>query len=153
MLFSFSTFSPYKLSATNIYFLFFSESCQLTNLNLYLQIKGRRNQLQVLGLPKLNCTGSFDWTYKFVWLVFQDHKTSKLTSIINIWCFWIMNSFFFASAPVFNQNLQFLQTFRWQICFLEHSWDVNVGEMSTGCLNAIQASKKYHQPLFPLFPP
>lgn len=62
MLFSFSTLSGYKLSATNIYFLFFSESCQLTNLNLYLKIKGRRNQLQMLGLTKLNCTVSFDWT-------------------------------------------------------------------------------------------
>lgn len=103
----------------------------------------------MLGLPKLNCTGSFDWTYKVVWLLFQDHKTSKLTSIISIWCFWIMNSFYFASAPVFNQNLQFLQTFRWQICFWEHSWDVNAREVSTDCLNAIQASKKYHQTLSP----
>lgn len=56
MFFSFSTFSAYEFSATNIYFLLFCDSYEQTNLNLYLQIKCRRNQLQVFGLPTLNCT-------------------------------------------------------------------------------------------------
>lgn len=72
-----------------------------------------------------------------------------MISIINIWSFWIMNSFF-ASTSVFTLNLLFLQTFSWQIWFLEHSWDVNAREVSTDYLNEIVASKKYYQPLFPL---
>lgn len=115
MFFSFSTFSAYEFSATNIYFLLFCNSYQQTNLNLYLQIKCRRNQLQVFGLPKLNCTSFLIELKRHVLAVPQlgDYKTYTLIPIVNICSFRVTDSFFL-------QVLQYLCkicSFCWQIYF------------------------------------